>query len=110
LDRSGAVRSVEAIGCYRRVADLIVDIDDGSGETTITADRPERVRVRGMTLVGSVDASTSVSGSLGDTYPRSERSNELAGGYSAPAGIRHTRSTRRSTSIRRVCRLARHWR
>jgi outer membrane cobalamin receptor len=79
--------TLEAIGFYRRVSDLIVDVDDGSGETTITANRPDQVRVRGVTLVGSVDASSSISGSLGYTYTRSQRSNELAGGYSALAGI-----------------------
>ncbi len=40
-----------------------------------------------MTLVGSVAASTAVSGSLSYTYTRSQRSNVLAGGYDAIAGI-----------------------
>jgi outer membrane receptor protein involved in Fe transport len=79
--------TLEAIGFYRRVTDLIVDVDDGSGETTITANRPDRVRVRGVTLVGSVAVSSSVSGSLGYTYTKSQRTNELAGGYDALAGI-----------------------
>ena len=47
----------EAIGFYRRVTDLIVDVDDGSGETTITANRPDQVRVRGVTLIGSAAVS-----------------------------------------------------
>ncbi len=79
--------TLEAIGFYRRVNDLIVDVDDGSGETTITANRPDQVRVRGVTLIGSAAVSSSISGSVGYTYTSSERSNELAGGYSALAGI-----------------------
>ena len=79
--------TLEAIGFYRRVNDLIADVDDGSGETTITANRPDQVRVRGVTLVGSVAASSTVSGSLSYTYTKSQRSNELAGGYDAIAGI-----------------------
>ena len=48
--------NLEAIGFYRTVTDLIVDVDDGSGETTITANRPDEVRVRGLSLVGGGDA------------------------------------------------------
>ena len=81
------VITLEAVGFYRQVNDLIVDVDDGSGETTITANRPDTVRVRGASLVGSVAVTNSVSGSLGYTYSRSQRRNELAGGYSALAGI-----------------------
>jgi outer membrane cobalamin receptor len=77
----------EAIGFYRQVSDLIVDVDDGSGETTITANRPDKVRVRGVSLVASGAFTNAVSGSAGYTYTKSQRTNELAGGYSALAGI-----------------------
>jgi vitamin B12 transporter len=63
-----------------------VDIDDGSGETTITANEPDRIRVRGISLVGSGALSSAVSASLGYTYTNSQR-NELAGGYTAIIGI-----------------------
>jgi vitamin B12 transporter len=79
--------TVEGIGFYREVNDLIVDIDDGSGETTITANEPEEIKVKGVSLVGSAAFLNAVSASLGYTYTRSERGNVLAGGYSAIAGI-----------------------
>jgi vitamin B12 transporter len=79
--------ALEAIGFYRNVTDLIADVDDGSGETTVTANLPDRVKVRGLTLVGSAAFTRAVSGQLGYTYTRSQRTNDLAGGYSALAGI-----------------------
>jgi len=79
--------NIEAIAFFRRVTDLIVDVDDGSGETTITANQPDRVRVRGISIVGSGALASAVSASLGYTYTRSQRTNELAGGYSSLAGI-----------------------
>jgi vitamin B12 transporter len=79
--------NLEAIGFFRTVKDLIVDVDDGSGDTTITANRPGRVRVRGVALVGSGALTPALSGSLGYTYSRSQQSNQLAGGYTALAGI-----------------------
>ena len=85
---SGAtVVNIEAIGFYRTVTDLIVDIDDGSGETTITANSPDEVKVRGLSLVGSATVTSAVSGSLGYTYANSERRQDVAGGYDAIPGI-----------------------
>jgi vitamin B12 transporter len=83
----GTAVNIEAIGFFRTVKDLIVDVDDGSGETTMTANRPDRVRVRGLSLVGSGALTPALSASLGYTYSRAQRSNELAGGYSALGGI-----------------------
>lgn len=83
----GATLNLEAIGFYRRVTDLIVDVDDGSGETTITAKRPDIVRVSGLSLLASTSVMSSLSATLGYTYTRSQQTNELAGGYSALAGI-----------------------
>ncbi len=79
--------TLEAIGFYRTISDLIVDVDDGSGETTITANQDDTVRARGVSLVASSVVNTSLSGALGYTYTRSQRKNELAGGYSGIAGI-----------------------
>lgn len=79
--------NLEAIGFYREVTDLIVDVDDGSGDTTITANRPDEVKVRGVSLVASAAVTDTVSGSVGYTYTKSERRNDLAGGYNAIAGI-----------------------
>jgi outer membrane cobalamin receptor len=88
LAGSSTALNIEAIGFFRRVTDLIVDVDDGSGETTVTANRPDVVRVRGLAIVGSGALGAAVSASLGYTYNRSQQStNELAGGYSALAGI-----------------------
>ncbi len=80
------VFTVEATGFYRRVTNLIVDVDDGSGETTITANSPEQVRVKGVSLAGTGQLTAAVSGSLSYTYAKSER-NDLAGGYAAIVGI-----------------------
>jgi vitamin B12 transporter len=79
--------TLEAIGFYRTVSDLIVDVDDGSGDTTVTANRPDTVRVRGVSFVGSSAFTPAISGSVGYTYARSQQKNELAGGYSGIAGI-----------------------
>jgi len=78
---------IEAIGFYRRVTNLIVDVDDGSGETTVTANRPDVVKVQGLALVGGVTLSRSITASLNYTYSHSQKTNELAGGYSALTGI-----------------------
>lgn len=82
-----AAFSVEAIGFYRRVTNLIVDVDDGSGDTTITANRPDVVRVRGVSFVGSAHVTPEFSTSLSYTYNRSQRTNQLAGGFSSLTGI-----------------------
>ena len=68
--------TLEAIGLYRTVDDLIVDVDDGSGEPTVTANRPDTVRVPGVSLVGSSAVTTGVSASVGYTYSRSQQKNE----------------------------------
>lgn len=84
---AGADVSVEAIGFARRVTNLIVDVDDGSGDTTITANRSDVVRVRGISFVGSAAFAPALSSTLSYTYNRSQKSNELAGGYSSLNGI-----------------------
>jgi vitamin B12 transporter len=78
--------SWEAIGFYRDVTDLIVDIDDGSGETTITSNISDHVKAKGATIVGTAAINRAFSGSLGYTYTRSE-SNAQAGGYDNLPGI-----------------------
>ena len=78
---------VEAIAFFRRVTDLIVDVDDGSGETTVTANRPDKVRVRGVSLVAAGALTNAVSATAGYTYSKSQQTNELAGGYDTLAGI-----------------------
>jgi len=79
--------NIEGIGFYRTVTDLIVDVDDGSGDTTITANRPETVKVRGGSLVGSATLTRALSGSLGVTYTNSERRQDFSGGYQSLPGI-----------------------
>lgn len=78
--------NLEAIGFYRRVTDLIIDTDDGTGETTITANSPNVVKVYGVSFVGSSAVTSAFSASLGYTYS-SSRQNELAGGYEAILGL-----------------------
>ncbi len=80
------VFTLEATGFYRGVTNLIVDEDDGSGETTMTANSAGKVRVKGVSLAGSGQLTPSLSGSLSYTYAKSER-NDLAGGYLSIAGI-----------------------
>lgn len=80
------VFTLEATGFYRQVTNLIVDVDDGSGDTTIAANSPTKVRVKGVSVAGSGQFTTSLSGSLSYTYANSER-NDLAGGYSTITGI-----------------------
>jgi len=99
--------NIEAVGFYRTVTDLIVDVDDGSGETTITANRPDEVKVRGFSLVGSATLTSALTGSLGYTYTNSERRQDIAGGYSSlpgdpgPAAPGGRRFTSRLTAVRR---------
>jgi outer membrane cobalamin receptor len=78
--------NLEAIGFFRRVTDLIIDTDDGSGETTMTANSPNRVKVYGLSFVGSSALTSAFSASLAYTYNKSQQ-NELAGGYDAILGI-----------------------
>jgi vitamin B12 transporter len=78
--------TLEATGFYRTVTNLIVDVDDASGDTSTTANSPGKVRVKGVSLAGSGQFMPSLSGSLSYTYTKSER-NDLAGGYSTITGI-----------------------
>ncbi len=80
------VFTLEATGFYRRVTNLIVDVDDGSGETTVAANSPDTVRVKGISVSGSGQITPALTGSLSYTYTKSER-NDVAGGYSAIVGI-----------------------
>jgi vitamin B12 transporter len=78
----------EAIGFYRRVSNLIVDVDGaGPGGNTMTANRDDVVRVRGVSFIGTTTLTPEIAGSLSYTYNRSQRTNLLAGGYSALTGI-----------------------
>ena len=87
LRAGDATISLEVIGFYRDVTDLIVDVDhpDGSGNT-ITANISDHVKAKGVTFVGSTAVNRALSGSLGYTYTRSE-SNAQAGGYDNLPGI-----------------------
>jgi vitamin B12 transporter len=79
---------LEFIGFYRKVSNLIVDTDDGTGSgNTITANSTDAVRVRGFSLQGSASFTPSVTASLGYTYTTSEQGNTLAGGYSSLPGL-----------------------
>ncbi|MEQ1759947.1 MAG: TonB-dependent receptor [Vicinamibacterales bacterium] len=86
LTSGQVVLTLEATGFFRSVTNLIVDEDDGSGETTIAMNSPGKVRVKGVSLAGSGQLTPEVSASLSYTYAKSER-NDLAGGYSSITGI-----------------------
>jgi outer membrane cobalamin receptor len=79
---------LEVIGFYRKVSNLIVDVDDGTGSgNTVTANSENDVRVHGFSLVGSASLTSAVAASLGYTYTTSEQGNQLAGGYSSLPGL-----------------------
>jgi outer membrane cobalamin receptor len=78
--------NLEAITFFRRVEDLIIDADDGSGETTITTNSPNQVKVYGVSFVGSSALTSAFSASLAYTYTNSQQ-NQFAGGYDAILGL-----------------------
>jgi hypothetical protein len=97
---------LEFIGFYRKVSDLIVDTDDGTGSgNSITANSTNAVRVHGFSLVGSASLTSAVATTLGYTYTTSESGNTLAGGWLAARPS--DRGTPRWMRTRRACRLAR---
>ncbi len=88
LEHGATTVDLELIGFYRKVANLIVDTDDGTGSgNTITANSSDAVRVRGLSLQGSASLTPAVTASLGYTYTTSEQGNTLAGGYSSLPGL-----------------------
>jgi len=80
--------SLEAIGFYRDITELIIEVDhpDGSGNT-ITANGPGHVKAKGVTIVGTATVNRALSGSLGYTYTKSQGSAIEAGGYENLPGI-----------------------
>jgi vitamin B12 transporter len=86
--RGDTTLDLEFIGFYRKVSNLIVDVDDGTGSgNTITANSTDAVRVHGVSLQGSASLSASLTASLGYTYTTSQQGNTLAGGYSSLPGL-----------------------
>jgi vitamin B12 transporter len=79
--------SWEAIYFHRRVENLIVDVDDGTGSgNTIAMNVPGKTRVRGQQLVLGVAPAENWSAHLSYTYTNSE-SNNTSGGYNSIPGI-----------------------
>lgn len=93
MQMGGAELSLEVIGFFRRVTNLIVDVDGGPNGATITANRPDVVRVRGVSFVGSAAMTPAVSATFSYTHNNSQRTNELAGGYASLTGIPSNRVT-----------------
>jgi vitamin B12 transporter len=88
VQRGETTIDLEVVGFYRKVSDLIVDVDDGTGSgNTITANTSDDVRVRGASLVGSASLTNAVSASAAYTYTTSTQGNSLAGGYSSLPGL-----------------------
>jgi vitamin B12 transporter len=88
IQRGETTVDLEFIGFYRKVSDLIVDEDDGTGSgNTITANSTDAVRVHGFGVVGSASLTSAVATTLGYTYTTSEQGNTLAGGYNSLPGL-----------------------
>jgi vitamin B12 transporter len=88
IQRGETTMDLEFIGFYRKVSDLIVDVDDGTGSgNTITANTEDAVRVHGFALVATASLTSAVAATLGYTYTTSEQGNTLAGGYSSLPGL-----------------------
>jgi len=85
--RSGSrTFSVEVIGFYRRVNDLIIG-ELNEDDLEVPQNSEDTVRVKGISLVGSTALGTDFSASLGYTYTKSEGQSGTAGGYSVLPGI-----------------------
>lgn len=88
LHRGSTAVDLEVVGFYRRISNLIVDEDDGTGSgNTVTANSGDAVRVHGLSLLGSASLGPAVAATLGYTYTTSEQGNTLAGGYSSLPGL-----------------------
>ena len=88
IQRGETTVDLEFIGFHRKVSDLIVDTDDGTGSgNTMTANSTDAVRVHGFGFVGSASLTSAVATTLGYTYTTSEQGNTLAGGYSSLPGL-----------------------
>ena len=79
---------LEFVGFYRKISNLIVDVDDGTDSgNTITANSDNAVKVHGVSLLGSASLTPAVAASMGYTNTTSEQGNTLAGGYSSLPGL-----------------------
>ena len=88
IQRGETTVDLEFIGFYRKVSDLIVDEDDGTGSgNTMTANSTNAVRVHGFGIVGSASLTSAIATTLGYTYTTSEQGNTLAGGYNSLPGL-----------------------
>src|SRR4051812_41755032 len=88
LHRGTTTVDLEVIGFYRKISNLIVDEDDGTGSgNTITANSDDAVKVHGFSLIGSASLTPALAASMGYTYTTSEQGNTLAGGYSSLPGL-----------------------
>ena len=88
IQRGETTMDLEFIGFYRKVSDLIVDVDDGTGSgNTITENSTDAVRVHGFSLIGTASLTSAVAATLGYTYTTSQQGNTLAGGYSSLPGL-----------------------
>jgi vitamin B12 transporter len=88
LHRGAAAFDIEAVAFYRRISNLIVDEDDGTGSgNTVTANSSDAVRVHGFSLLASASFGAAASATAGYTYTTSEQGNTLAGGYASLPGL-----------------------
>ena len=88
IHRGTTAVDLEVIGFYRKISNLIVDVDDGTGSgNTITANSDDAVKVHGVSLQGSASLTPAFAATMGYTYTTSEQGNTLAGGYSSLPGL-----------------------
>jgi vitamin B12 transporter len=79
--------TLETIGFYRKVNDLILDVDDGTGSgNTIAMNVDDTVRVGGVTLFAGLETG-SLFASASYTYTKSKGSSGVSGGYSQLPGL-----------------------
>src|SRR4029453_912093 len=78
IQRGETTVDLEVIGFYRKVSDLIIDVDDGTGSgNTITDNSTNAVRVHGFSLVGSASLTSAIATTLGYTYPPPDQGKTL---------------------------------
>ena len=88
LEAGKTTVDLEVIGFYRKVNDLIVDVDDGTDSgNTIAENTTNAVKVYGGSVIGSASLTSAAAASLGYTYTTSKQGNVLAGGYSSLPGL-----------------------
>ena len=109
IQRGETTVDLEFIGFYRKMSDLIIDVDDGTGSgNTITDNSTNAVRVHGFELVGSASLTSAVATTLGYTYTTSEQGQHPGGRLQFVAGSAFESRERVGGSASRAQAVRRH--